>query len=125
MLKNLKCECCGAPLVPSFDDTEEYVCKYCNSRYEVKNENTPLQSVIRIETYHNPVRTLMAKFEIPVEELQALGDETVAEISMRNLTRNLAESLAPMMRLESQYDSIHRHQVITARVRVVEDDYRF
>lgn len=125
MLKNLKCECCGAPLRMSIYDEHTYICEYCNSKYEVKNENTPLQSVIRIETYQNPVRTLMSRMEIPDEELRAIGEERIAEVAMRNLTRNLAESLAPMMRLESQHDSLHRCQVITAKVRVVEADYRF
>lgn len=58
MMKNLKCECCGAslkinPYNPYFDD---YFCDYCGSKYKANNEG-----VIRIETYQNPVRTLIAK----------------------------------------------------------------
>ena len=125
MLKNLKCECCGAPLRVSFNDTETYVCEYCNSKYEVKNENSPLQSVIRLETYHNPVRTLVSKMEIPEEHLRAIGTEGVAEVAMRNLTHNLADSLAPMMNIEKTYDPVHMRHIVTAKVRVVEADYRF
>lgn len=125
MLKNLKCECCGAPLRVSFDDTQTYICEYCNAKYKVKNENTPLQSVIRIETYQNPVRTLVSKIEIPEENLRTIGSEGIAEIAMRNLTHNLAESLAPMMNIEKTYDPMSMRHIITARVRVVEADYRF
>ena len=119
MMKNLKCECCGAPLKidPYFDN---YFCDYCGSKYKADNEG-----VIRIETYQNPVRTLIAKTCVTDDVTKYIGEEKAAEYSIKNLTRNLAESLAPMLTIEKEYDPQCMRHIITAKVRVVEPDYRF
>ena len=118
-MKNLKCECCGAQLKinPYFDD---YFCEYCGSKYKADNER-----VIRIETYQNPVRTLIAKTCVTDDVVKDIGEEKAAEYSIKNLTRNLAESLAPMLTIEKEYDPQCMRHIITAKVRVVEPDYRF
>ena len=54
-----------------------------------------------------------------------IGEEKAAEYSIKNLTRNLAESLVPMLTIEKEYDSQCMRHIITAKVRVVEPDYRF
>ena len=119
MMKNLKCECCGASLKinPYFDD---YFCDYCGSKYKANNEG-----VIRIETYQNPVRTLMAKMYMTDDAVKGIGEEKAAEYSIKNLSSNLAESLAPMLTIEKEYDPQYMRHIITAKVRVVEPDYRF
>ena len=122
MMKNLKCECCGAPLKinpynPYFDN---YFCDYCGSKYKANNEG-----VIRIETYQNPVRTLMAKMYMTDDAVKGIGEEKAAEYSIKNLSSNLAESLAPMLTIEKEYDPQYMRHIITAKVRVVEPDYRF
>ena len=122
MMKNLKCECCGAPLKinPISIYYEGYICDYCGSKYKADNEG-----VIRIETYRNPVRTLMAKTYVSDDVTKGIGEEKAAEYSIKNLTRNLAESLAPMLTIEKEYDPQYMRHIITAKVRVVEPDYRF
>ena len=121
-MKNMKCECCGAPLKinPIAIYYEGYICDYCGSKYKTDNEG-----VIRIETYQNPVRTLIAKTYMSDDAVKAIGEEKVAEYSIKNLTRNLAESLAPMLTIEKEYDPQYMRHIITAKVRVVEPDYRF
>ena len=119
MMKNLKCECCGGSLKinPYFDD---YFCDYCGSKYKANNEG-----VIRIETYQNPVRTLMAKMYMTDDTVKGIGEEKAADYSIKNLSSNLAESLAPMLTIEKEYDPQYMRHIITAKVRVVEPDYRF
>ena len=119
MMKNLKCECCGAPLKinPYFDD---YFCEYCGSKYKADNDG-----VIRIETYQNPVRTLIVKTCVSDDAVKDIGEEKAAEYSIKNLTRNLEESLASMLTIEKEYDPQCMRHIITAKVRVVEPDYRF
>ena len=117
MMKNLKCECCGAQLSI---DYEGYICEYCGSKYKVENERA-----IRIETYQNPVRTLIAKTYVSDDFAKDIGEEKAAEYSIKNLTRNLAESLAPMLTIEKEYDPQYMRHIITAKVRIVEPDYRF
>ena len=118
-MKNLKCECCGAPLKinPYFGD---YFCDYCGSKYKVDNDR-----VIRIETYQNSVRTLIVKTYVSDDVAKGIGEEKAAEYSIKNLTNNLAESLAPMLTIEKEYDPQCMRHIITAKVRVVEPDYRF
>ena len=121
-MKNLKCECCGAPLKinPISIYYEGYICDYCGSKYKADNDG-----VIRIETYQNPVRTLIAKTCVTDDVVKDIGEEKAAEYSIKNLTRNLAESLAPMLTIEKEYDPQCMRHIITAKVRVVEPDYRF
>ena len=122
MMKKLKCECCGAPLKinPISIYYEGYICDYCGSKYKADNEG-----VIRIETYQNPVRILMARTYVTDDVTKGIGEEKAAEYSIKNLTRNLAESLAPMLTIEKEYDPQCMRHIITAKVRVVEPDYRF
>ena len=121
-MKNLKCECCGASLKinPYNQYFDDYFCDYCGSRYKADNEGA-----IRIETYHNPVRTLIAKTYVTDDSVKGIGEEKAAEYSIKNLSRNLAESLAPMLTIEKEYDPQYMRHIITAKVRVVEPDYRF
>ena len=122
MMKNLKCEYCGAPLKinPLSIYYEGYICDYCGSKYKADNEG-----VIRIETYQNPVRTLIAKTYVSDDVVKGIGEEKAAEYSIKNLSSNLAESLAPMLTIEKEYDPQYMRHIITAKVRVVEPDYRF
>ena len=115
----MKCECCGAPLKinPYFNN---YICDYCGSKYKADNEG-----VIRIETYQNPVRTLISKTYVSDDAVKGIGEEKAAEYSIKNLSRNLAESLAPMLTIEKEYDPQYMRHIITAKIRVVEPDYRF
>ena len=116
-MKKMKCECCGAQLSI---DYEGYICEYCGSKYKANNDG-----VIRIETYQNPVRTLIAKTYVSDDIAKCIGEEKAAEYSIKNLTRNLAESLTPMLTIEKEYDPQYMRHIITAKVRVVEPDYRF
>lgn len=122
MMKNMKCECCGAPLKinPLSIYCEGYICEYCGSKYKAYNEG-----VIRIETYQNPVRILMARTYVADDAVKYIGEEKAAEYSIKNLSRNLAESLAPMLTIEKEYDPKCMRHIITAKVRVVEPNYRF
>ena len=122
MMKNLKCECCGAPLKinPLSIYYEGYICDYCGSKYKANNEG-----VIRIETYQNPVRTLIVKTCVSDDTVKDIGEEKAAEYYIKNLSSNLAESLAPMLTIEKEYDPQYMRHIITAKVRVVEPDYRF
>lgn len=119
-MEKIKCTCCGAPLRKSEFVYNEYVCEYCGNKFKIDN-NIP----IKIETFQNPVQTLYSKMEIEDEFLKDAGEATVAEIAMRNLTRNLADSLAPFMRIESTYDPARMTHTMTARIRLVEDNYKF
>lgn len=114
-MKELKCKNCGAPINP-----QTLRCEYCGTQYKRDYDN-----VLRIETYQSPCRTYKTQMVIPKEEIKYLGQETVSEIAIKQLSRNLAEAIAPNMELHTEYDPCYMQQKITARVRIVEPNYRF
>ena len=46
-------------------------------------------------------------------------------MAIRQLSRNLAEAIAPNMEMRTEYDPMYCHQRISARVRIVEPKYMF
>lgn len=121
-MNKLKCECCGAPLRPAMNRTGLYVCEYCGMRYEEKSPDIP---PIRIETFTNPIKTLCVKQAVDDNLLRNVGEDVIAEVTMKDITHKLAESLADCIHMEKEYDPMTMRHIITARVRVVEADYRF
>lgn len=119
-MKNYKCNCCGASLHVSSKNKEEYICEYCGTKYYEKDN-----SIIKIETYQNPVRILCCREVIEDVHIKEFGEEIVSEMAMKNITHNLAKSLAPFIRLEEGYDPYTMNHVITAKIRLVEENYNF
>lgn len=123
-MEKLKCECCGGTLNKTFDANDIYVCEYCGTKYKIESRNNSFIP-IKIETFHNPVQTLSCKTIISDDAVKYLGNEKCSEITMREITSKLAESLAPFLQLNTEYDPCCMQHVITARVRLVEEKYRF
>lgn len=118
----LKCKCCGGTLKRSVYNMNEYVCEYCNTRYK---SDSPGMEPIRIETFQNPVVTLQAKTFVDSRCIDEYGQENVSKMAINRLINNLAESLAEHVTIRTEYDPAMMHQIITARVRVVKNDYLF
>lgn len=114
-MKKLICECCGAPINP-----KTYKCEYCGTQYKLETDE-----VIRVETFHNPIKVYKSKIEIPYEGIEAMGKEHTSKYAIHHLSRNLADAIAENMELHCSNDPFSRVQKITARVRIVEPKYMF
>lgn len=114
-IKKLICECCGGKINP-----KTYQCEYCGTCYKREHDE-----VLRIETYQNPCKVYESKIEISHEAIKAYGEEEVSKMAIRQLSRNLAEAIAPNMEMRTEYDPMYCQQRISARVRIVEPKYMF
>lgn len=121
-MKKFKCECCGAPLRLSITNGEEWICEYCGTKYKQEHEDLP---PFRIETFQNPVQTLNFKSCIPDQLVKHMGYEEVLKNSTRKICHEIAENLMPFLRLETEYDPCTMSYIVTGRLRVVEDNYKF
>lgn len=113
-LKPISCPNCGGRV-----DTARMVCEFCGTKFDY--EMQPL----RIETYTCPVRTFQSRTAISDEIISYYDGDYVAEYAMRDITKQLAEHLREMLELRTEYDARHCQHIITARMRVVDPNYRF
>jgi hypothetical protein len=105
------CDCCGGKINPA---TME--CEYCGTHFKEDYIN---DSVIRIETYRNPVETLAAATMIPDEMIKSLGPEKASEYAVHVLAKKLSEGIVPFMVLQSEFDPCRYHHKIEARVKLI------
>lgn len=100
-------------------------CEYCGTKYESLYANNEM--VMVVEHQSSPVRILKAQTSIPHELLvdDCLAKDEVANLAMSRLRDQLAKALEDCMEIEMTYDIKHMRQVITARARVLETNYRF
>lgn len=113
-MKKLNCPNCGAPVDNSCK------CHYCGTQYERNNDN-----LIRIETFQNPCKVYQSQIMIPMEDVYKIGEERTSKIAIRQLSRNLADAIAPNMEMCVETDPRACAQRITAKVRIVEPKYIF
>lgn len=99
-------------------------CEYCGTKYHL--DDGGMRPLI-IEHQTSPVRVFKMETSIPEELLRpdSLARESVADFAMENIRDQLAKALEDCMEIEMHYDIRQMRQIITARVRVLEPNYRF
>ena len=115
-LKPMNCPNCGGTV-----DRARMICEYCGTRFK-QDETSP---TLRLETYSCPIRPFIVQTMIPSEYLQSDNTDYIAEYAMRDITSRLADSLKEMLELRREHDFMHNQEIITARIRVVDPNYRF
>lgn len=113
MIKKYICECCGGQI-----DFVTLKCNYCGTQY--KDENN---SIIRIETFHNPIKQYTAECIIP--EYIARKEDTSGYI-LNELAHQLARKLVENMDIQiaEDYDIQNMNIRVRGRVRVVVPEQR-
>lgn len=104
-----KCSCCGGNI-----NRATMICEYCGTRYKEEQE-----SVIKIETFRNPVRTLASRVAMDKYFLTKSPEEA-SEYAIRTLARQFAEYIAPYMDIQCSFDRLTDHAVLDAQIKVVE-----
>ena len=105
------CDCCGGKINP-----QTMECEYCGTQFR---EDFLNDTVIRIETFKNPVETLKAAVVLPEEHVKAIGTEHASEFITKELSHKLSEGLAHYMVLENRFDPYRLVYVTSATVKVV------
>lgn len=113
-MTRLACEACGAPL------TADGRCEYCGARYRLERGDTI--RVIQVE--HPKVQTIAMTAAI-TKELAARYPDEAGRIVLRDMTRQMAESLAAFMKIERSEDPCRDAIMIRGTIRVVEPDFMF
>lgn len=98
-------------------------CEYCGTQFESLNANNDV--VMVVEHQSSPVRILRAQTTIPIELMRGMAKDSVADMAMDDIRRQLAKALEEHMTIEMTYDIKTMRQIITAKVRVLEPDFRF
>lgn len=108
------CPNCGAVL-------KNNRCEYCGAVFNTETKD----DLIKFIPIHKPCKVFRAGFEIPHEMISSLGEEETSKLTINELARSLADAIAPMMDLRTEYDPAHNSQHIVGTIRVIEPDYRF
>lgn len=108
-LKNLTCVCCGGRI-----NRSTMKCEYCGTEYEIKNDNP----IIRIETFHNPVKEYKASVLLDNYFLHENGD-----LYMKHAIQRLCEEMMPAvmsgMRIRTENDYVLNQTRLDGFLRVV------
>ena len=119
-IKSLTCKNCAGRI-----NKATMTCEYCGTQYEGLYADGMLHCVV--EHQSSPVKILKMETSIPEELLRenCLAKNSVADMAMGDIRHQLAKALEDCMEIEMHYDIRQMRQVITARVRVLEPNYRF
>lgn len=98
-------------------------CEYCGTQFESLYAND--ERVMVVEHQSSPVKILKTQTTIPIELMRGMAKDSVADMAMDDIRRQLAKALEDCMTIELTYDIKTMRQVITAKVRVLEPDFRF
>lgn len=109
MTDKYRCVHCGGHINP---DTMK--CEYCGTQYE-KDFESPF---LRFETYTNPVRTFKSK--IRLADYQCFTLEQTSKMAVNSLISQLAEQLAPMVKMEVRYDDATGQQIVESTIKIIE-----
>lgn len=112
-LQPMVCPNCGGSI-----DRGRLICEYCGTKFD--DGMRP----IKIETYQHPVRHFQTQTYLPREFMVDNPDEC-AEYAIRDITKNLASHLKDMLELRTDFDPMCNQVVITARLRVLDPNYKF
>lgn len=114
MAEQLKCPNCGGNI-----DRTRMICPYCGTQFKKDPET------IHIARWEPQTEVLKGRFIIDAYMLHTLGAEKSTEIAVRELSKSMAEHLAQMMEIRTEYDPHTNEYKAEAQVRVLRPDYRF
>lgn len=109
-MRTYKCECCGGDI-----NRATMRCEYCGTQYKEDYND----SIIRVETYHNPVDHYTAMIKFDSDQVDCLGAERVSEIAMHELTHKLADCIAQNMVMTHRYEPSSQLHYIRGDIKVI------
>lgn len=118
-MKALICKNCGGSINP-----KTLQCEYCGTQYQEEITDNPIRHLV-IQSCPADIKALGTKVSVSDDMMRNVPPERIAEFTMKEITRNLAEALAPFVKVETEHDPMMMVQVIRGSIRVVEPDFRF
>ena len=108
-MKALICECCGGRI-----DRATMVCQMCGTAYRLDEYEQP----IRIMEYSTKVETLISQVIIPRYIIDGMGEEKAMEMTLKDMARNMAEKILPLIEFAHEYDPAHQEYITYGTLRV-------
>lgn len=102
------CPCCGGRI-----NKASMTCEYCGTGFKEENDN-----LIRIETFQNPVVTLGKSIWVRHRDFYE-SPEQMAEWTIRRLSEQFAEVIAPYMDLEYRFDPYTASHILDAKIKII------
>lgn len=99
------------------------ICEYCGTHYKLEHEELmPLM----IEHYSSPVRVFNVKHAVSHELMHSgISPDVIADHVMMNMRDQLAKAISDCMEMETHFEPKTMQQIFTARIRILEPDFRF
>lgn len=113
-MQPLICPNCGGHI-----NRATFQCEYCGTRFKEEGSN-----ILHVETFQSPCDIYSAKITIP-SEFVASDPEAATQIATDKLSRSLTDAFKSHMRLEIEHDPMNNYEHISARVRVLREDFMF
>ncbi len=108
-MKKYICDCCGGQI-----NRATMKCEYCGTAYREEYDN-----VIRLETYHNPVREYTAKVIVPEEMVDSIGPEKSSEYIIDRLAMELSKAIRENMVIVSRADPFRNTQEVAGYIKMI------
>ena len=108
-LKNLTCTCCGGKI-----NRTTMRCEYCGTEYEIKDNNP----VIRIETFHNPIKEYKACVLVNDCDIN-IGGDAYMKFALQELCKEMMPAVMEGMRIRTCQDPAKLQTQIVGSLRIV------
>lgn len=118
-MKAFKCEYCGGNI-----NHNTLKCEYCGTQYKRDFADGPVHRLV-VEHHREEVKVLGASIGVSEFTLREVPPEKVAEYTIKEIARSLADALVPYIELETMRHPEMATQIIKGKVRVVEPHFRF
>lgn len=118
-MKALICKNCGGSI-----NSKTLQCEYCGTQYWEELREDSIRHIV-FKSSPADIKVLAARVSVSEDMMHNVPPEKIAEFTMKDITRRLAEALAPYIKLETERDPERMTQIIRGTVRVVEPDFRF
>ena len=112
-LKPYICTQCGGKVNPV-----TMVCEMCGTHFKEQD------NVLRIVAGRPGVHTLGTTLSID-KELVYLHPKEYSELVLKQMTKELAECIAPFIEVETEEDPEYFRQIVRGRIRVLDSAFRF
>ena len=115
-LTPLVCNSCGGSI-----DRNSMICEFCGIRYKLDSDMLP----VIVERFEPNVKTICSSVKLDREMIMHIGAKEASEIALKEMSRKLAEVIAPFISVRTEYNAPYHQQIFEGRIRLIQQDYRF